>query len=261
MATMLNEESGDDRSPAVKSALRAVQLLEALAVRAGVPARLRELADDLDAPRSSVHALLRTMTSAGWVRTDATGTLYTLGIRALLVGAAFLEADSYVRLVRPVLADLRDELNETVHLARMDGDHIVYLITQESGREPRRISRVGRWLPASVTSLGKAIYAARGQQPSEPLAALTEKSITDPAAMAADLQATRERGYAIDEQEGTRGLRCVGVALRYNNPVMDAISCSVPIERMTAERLEQIASALTRAARQLEDSAPVQGTL
>jgi len=53
----------------------------------------------------------------------------------------------------------------------------------------------------------------------------------------------------------------VGVALRYNNPVMDAISCSVPIERMTAERLEQIASALTRTARKLEDSAPVQGTL
>ena len=64
-----------------------------------------------------------------------------------------------------------------------------------------------------------------------------------------------------DVEEGTRGLRCVGVALRYNNPVMDAISCSVPIERMTAERLEQIASALTRTARQLEDSAPVQGTL
>ena len=64
-----------------------------------------------------------------------------------------------------------------------------------------------------------------------------------------------------DVEEGTRGLRCVGVALRYNNPVMDAISCSVPIERMTAERLEQIASALTRTARKLEDSAPVQGTL
>ena len=261
MATMLNEEGGEDRSPSVKSALRTVQLLEALAARSGVPARLREIADDLGAPRSSVHALLRTLTASGWVRTDATGTLYSLGIRALLVGAVFLEADSYVRLARPVLADLRDELNETVHLARMDGDHVVYLITHESGREPRRISRVGRWLPAYVTSLGKAIYAARGEVPSGPLEPLTKTTITDHTALAADLQLTRERGYAIDDEEGTEGLRCVGVALRYNNPVMDAISCSVPISRMTPERLEQIAAALTRAARQLEESAPLQGTL
>jgi DNA-binding IclR family transcriptional regulator len=256
----LQGEPGEERSPSVKSALRAVQLLEVLADRGGLPARLRELADDLGAPRSSVHALLRTLTASGWVRTDATGTLYTLGIRALLVGASFLEADPYVRAARPVLADLRDELGETVHLARLDNDRVVYLITQESGRERRRISRVGRWLPAHATSLGKAILADRGTTPAGPLERLTEKTITDPAVLAAELQQIRGRGYATDDEEGTPGLKCVGVPLRYTSPVTDAISCSVPLDRMTPERQEEVIGALTRAAHQLEESAPLQGT-
>lgn len=85
MSTQHIEDVGEDRSPPVKSALRTVRLLEVLAERNGVPARLRELSDDLDAPRSSVHALLRTLTASGWVRTDSAGSLYTLGLRALLV--------------------------------------------------------------------------------------------------------------------------------------------------------------------------------
>lgn len=250
----------DDGVPGVKSAVRTVHLLEALAGRNGRPARLRELADDLAAPRSSVHALLRTLTASGWVRADESGTQYVLGLRALLVGASFLEADPYVRVARPVLADLRDELHETVHLARLDEDRIVYLITQESGREPRRMSRVGHWLPAYSTSLGKAVLAARGDVPRGPLTALTDKTITDPAALEADLALTQRRGYALDDEEGTPGLRCVGVPLRYTSPVTDAISCSVPVARMTPERQELVVATLVRAAGELEESAPLQGT-
>lgn len=254
------EAPGDQRSPSVKSALRTVELLETLAERNGQPARLRELADDLDAPRSSVHALLRTLTASGWVRTDATGTLYTLGLRALLVGAAFLEADPYVRAARPVLADLRDDLGETIHLARLDGDRMVYLITQESGRSARRISRVGRWLPAHATSLGKAVLAMRGDAPSGPLEALTDTTLTDPDALAADLAVTRERGYSIDDEENTRGTHCVGMALAYTSPVTDAISCSMPLDRYTPQREAEIIAALQRARITIEESAPLHGS-
>ncbi|WP_199732110.1 IclR family transcriptional regulator [Cellulomonas triticagri] len=252
-------EVGDARSSAVKSAARTLQLLEALAERGGVPARLAELADELGAPRSSVHALLRTLAASGWVRTDPTGTLYAIGLRSLLVGTSILDSDPYLRAARPVLAALRDRLGETVHLARLDGDRVVYLTTQESGREPRRIARVGRWLPAHSTSLGKALLAERGDLPTGPLAALTPRTLTTPEALAADLVRTRERGYAVDDEENTPGLRCIGVALRYAHPVLDAISCSVPVDRMTPERETEVASALLAARTQIEDTAPVQG--
>ncbi|MDR2347384.1 MAG: IclR family transcriptional regulator [Bifidobacteriaceae bacterium] len=251
---------GVGRGAPVKSADRTVQLLEALAARDGRPARLKELVSELRAPRSSVYALLRTLVQAGWVRTDPDGSLYTLGLRALLVGTSFLEADPYVRAARPVLADLRDKLGETVHLARLDQDRVVYLLTQESGREPRRISRVGRWLPAHAASLGKALLAERGELPDGPLERLTPATITDPASLAADLAATRERGYAVDVEENTPGLRCVGLALRYTSPATDAISCSAPTARMTPEKEADVVAGLTAARDLLEESAPLPGT-
>src|SRR6476646_4743073 len=68
----------------VKSAARTVELLELLAARGNQPTRLRELSEALGAPRSSIYALLRTLVDRRWVRTDATGTLYSIGIHASL---------------------------------------------------------------------------------------------------------------------------------------------------------------------------------
>ena len=91
----------------VKSAVRTVELLEYLAARHDDPARLREISDALGMPRSSAHALLRTLVSQGWVRSDTTGTLYGIGIRALLVGTSYLDGDPYLPMITPFLEDLR----------------------------------------------------------------------------------------------------------------------------------------------------------
>ncbi|WP_454344909.1 helix-turn-helix domain-containing protein [Streptomyces canus] len=72
-------------APEVKSAVRTVTVLEPLAGRGGRPARLRELSGALGVPRSSMYALLQTLVEYGWVRTAATGYLYSVGIRALLI--------------------------------------------------------------------------------------------------------------------------------------------------------------------------------
>jgi DNA-binding IclR family transcriptional regulator len=55
------------------------------------------------------------------VRSDATGTRYGIGIRALLVGTSYLDSDPYLPLITPFLDDLRAELDETFHLGRLDG--------------------------------------------------------------------------------------------------------------------------------------------
>src|SRR5215213_3505964 len=87
----------------VKSAARTVDLLELLAARGDRPARLQELADELAVPRSSMYALLQTLITRGWVRTDITGSLYGIGIHALLAGTGYLDSDPRVRVVRPYL--------------------------------------------------------------------------------------------------------------------------------------------------------------
>ena len=233
----------------VKSAVRTVELLEYLAARHDDPARLREISQALDMPRSSAHALLRTLVAQGWVRCDPSGTLYGIGIRALLVGTSYLDSDPYLPLITPFLDDLRNDLDETFHLGRLDGTDIVYLATRESKQYTRTASRVGRRLPAYATALGKALLAERfGAERDEhvptALRALTGKTITDRAVLDAELDEVRVRGYACDDEENTVGLRCFAVALRYCSPAQDAISASIPVDRLNPQREREIADAL-----------------
>lgn len=233
----------------VKSAARAVEILEFLAARQNRPVRLRELSEALNVPRSSLHALLRTLAKRGWVRADSTGTLYGIGIRALLAGTTYLDTDPYLPLVSPFLDELREQLDETFHLGRLDGTDVVYLSTRESSQYLRPYSRVGRRLPAYSTSLGKAILAGLPSDELDehlptPLESLTSKTITDHKDLLQDLEETRRQGHAVDNEENTLGLRCFAVALQYADPATDAISASVPKARLTPEREAEIISAL-----------------
>lgn len=156
------------------------------------PARLREIASAIGAPRSSTYARLRTLVNHGWVRTDLSGNFYSLNIRSLLVGTSYLDADPYVRVVRPVLTQLSEALDETVHMARLDGTEVVYLATQESHQYLRANSRVGRRLPAHATSLGKAVLAERDEgDVTHDLTALALRTITDRDVLLDDLAQVR----------------------------------------------------------------------
>lgn len=200
-------------------------------------------------PRSSAHALLRTLMAQGWVRADDSGTLYGIGIRALLVGTSYLDSDPYLPMITQFLEELRHDLDETFHVGRLDGPDIVYLATRESRQYQRTSSRVGRRLPAYATALGKALLAdrvghERDRHLPEVFHQLTPNTITGTAGLDAALETALVRGYATDDGENTPGLRCFAVALQYIRPAQDAISASVPISRLTPQREREIVEAL-----------------
>jgi len=243
-------------APGVKSADRTIELLELLS-RTSEPLTLSEIQRELSYPKSSLFVLLRTLVARGWVETDRRGTGYSIGVRALLVGTSYLDRDPVIRAATRVLEELRAEVNETVHLARLDGADVVYLASRESAHQLRLTSRVGRRLPAHATSLGKALLAQHPDEevdailPAE-LAAITPQTLTERGALLADLAATRERGYAFERGENVAGLGCFAVALDYKYPASEAISCSVPSVRLDdAEHAAQVRDAVVRHARAL----------
>jgi DNA-binding IclR family transcriptional regulator len=221
---------------AVKSADRTVELLELLA-NYSEPLTLSEIHRELSYPKSSLFVLLRTLVARGWVETDRRGTGYSIGVRALLVGTSYLDRDPVIRAATRVLEQLRTEVNETVHLARLDGSDVVYLASRESAHHLRLTSRVGRRVPAYATALGKALLAARADAEVDALLpgrleALTPQTVTDRDALFAELAQIRERGYAAERGQNTPGLGCFAVALDHRLPPFDAISCSVPFARL-----------------------------
>ena len=244
--------------PEVKSAARTIEVLELMAARGARPLSIRELAEALGMPRSSAYALLQTLVRKGWVRCDASGSFYALGVRALLVGTSYIDRDPRATLARPFLDRLSETLDETTHFARLDGWDVVYLLTMESSRHRRPFARVGRRLPAHATALGKAVLAGHtvddidGSIPAT-LEVLTPQTIDTRKALLAELSATRERGYAVDREENTPGVCCVAMAFRYDDPPIDAFSCSIPARRFTPDLELKVVDAMNDVRHEIED--------
>jgi DNA-binding IclR family transcriptional regulator len=236
------------RGAMVKSAVRTLEILECLGTS---PERrsVATLSRELSIPKSSLHGILRTMTASGWLETDATGTLYGLGLRALLTGAAYVETDDIVSLTQRTLDSLSDLIGETVHLGRLDGPNVIYLAKRESVHALRLYSAVGRRLPAHATALGKSLLAQLpagevDRRLTWPLKSLTPQTIVEPAALHQELELIRQQGYALDHGENAEGIRCMAVALRPTASSYNAISCSVPEGRMSDARQTDITAAL-----------------
>jgi DNA-binding IclR family transcriptional regulator len=228
----------------VKSADRTLDVLEALA---GTPARrsLGDLTRALGIPKSSLHGLLRTMVRRGWVEADETGTRFRLGLRAVQVGASYVDGDDAVARYARVLDELAGQFGETVHLGRLFGGDVTYLAKRESVHPLRLYSAIGRRLPAHATALGKALLARHGDAAVDdlltwPLAALTPNTITDRAVLFAELASIRTRNWAADREENTVGISCFAVALGLS----DAISVSIPTARLDAGMEARVISAL-----------------
>ncbi|WP_326820815.1 IclR family transcriptional regulator [Streptosporangium sp. NBC_01639] len=244
-----------DARPPVKSADRTVALLEALA-RADRRLTLAELQRELGYPKSSLSMLLRTLAGRGWVECDPAGSAYGIGVRALLVGTSYLDRDPVVRAAALVLEQVRGEINETVHLARLDGADMVYLVSRESQHHLRFSSRVGRRQPAHATALGRAVLSERpdaAELMPPVLLPITPHTVTDRDLLLSELKQARERGYASEREQNVPGLGCFAVALPYRLPVTDAISASIPLVRLDEAHQEHIVATLVRAARQITD--------
>lgn len=239
----------------VKSARRAIDLLETFAAN---PAwtTLADLHSRTGFPRSSLHGLLRTLRDTGWIETDAAGTRFRLGVRALVCGTAYLDRDPVLPYATDALERIREQTGYTAHFARLFGDQIVYLETRESRRSQHLVSRVGRTLPAYATSLGKALLAELtedelGELLPATLPALTEHTVTSRDALRAELAAVRERGHATEHEEGTIGVACSAAVIPYRIPATDALSCSMPAEHATARETRRVGELLAAVAEEL----------
>lgn len=240
----------------VKSAARTVAVLDFFASNPGFHS-LAAVQERLGYPKSSLYVLLRTLVDLSWVETDPAGTSYRIGLRALLVGTSYIDSDDVVAAARGALDGLAEMTTETCHLARLDGSDVVYLTTRESQHYLRPFSRVGRRLPAHATALGKALLAARDDDEIQSilpaaLQPLTSRTIVDHSRLARDLARTRKRGYSVDREENTVGLRCFAVALEYQRPARDAISCSIPVARLSGDRESEIVEALMTAREEID---------
>jgi IclR family acetate operon transcriptional repressor len=224
----------------VQSLDRALHILDVLAEAEGLS--LTELADAAGQSPATVYRVLSTYQRHGFVEVDAARQLWFIGAEAFRIGSAFLRRTSLVERGRPVLRELMTETGETANLAIADGGQVVFVSQVETHEPIRAFFRPGTRSAIHASGIGKAMMAHYAPQRAAALTggrlpAFTERTLTDPVALAAELAAVRARGWAMDDEEHTEGMRCIAAAIfnEHGEPVA-GLSISGPAARVTRER-------------------------
>ena len=202
----------------VRVVVKTFEILEALN-RFGDPgASLSDLSQAVRLPKPTVYRLLRTLETLSYI--DVEGHIYRLADRLKQLGQPSPGA-VVVRLARPAMARLLASFEHTVNLAVVEGDQLVYKSMLEGLRSVRMQSIPGSYISMTRSALGKCILA---YQPREQGARIARgeryaRGRIDPrlSNLLGELAQVRNLGYAIDDQEVEKGLRCVGCAILDKN--------------------------------------------
>jgi DNA-binding IclR family transcriptional regulator len=228
---------------------------------------LSQVARSLRIPKSTTHSIIETLVREGLVARDGLTGTFSLGIRLLELGQAAQENFELRRVASPRLLALNREVDETVHLTVLDGDVVLYVDCFESSKRLRTYSVIGVRAPLHCTAVGKAILAFLDDDEQIrlvnrlPLERFTERTITDRAALLAQLRTVRSRGWSVDDVEHEEGVRCVGVPVFDNRArVAASISISGPTQRIRLNLLPSLARTARVAALDVSRALGYRGT-
>lgn len=230
----------------VQSLDRAFDIIEALGNSKG-RLSITNLCSITGLHKSTIHRLLATLKERGYISQDDTGS-YRLTFKICLLSRQVIDGVSLVSVAKQYLKSLCDIAQETVHLAIREGNRTVYLHREECSTSPVRIiSNVGLYRALHTTAVGKSIMAAMSDDDiaeywrDADKTKVTPNTIDSLPDLLKDIAETRMRGFAIDNEENTLGVRCIAVALAdYMGNHNAGVSVSGYKDRMNEERMREL---------------------
>lgn len=215
--------------------------------------RLSDAAHELGVSKSTAHRLLAMLQSYGFIRQEPQVRTYVLGSVLLDAGLSAVQNMDVRSLARPILADLAIRLDESVHLAVLEGNNVRYVFGVEGPQQLRIADRTGQVFPAHASAMGRAILADLPPDSlAQTLARLAAQGV-DVVALKAQLAQIRERGHALNARPDD----VTSLAMTVQDPrgaTIAAINVAGPSIRMAQQGQKQIARQLHAAAAQIEEA-------
>lgn len=243
----------------IKSIDKTLDLLEFLSVNEQETG-ITEISKKLNMGLSTVHRILTTLKSRGYVIQNHQTTKYRLGIKLFELGCAVQSTKRLVEITKPYLKQLSQGTNETANLAILEGKEVIYLDTIESPEILRTEIMAGTRTPAHCTALGKVLLAfiSDGEFESlykndESLSFLTPKSISSLEELKKNLKKVKEQGYAVDREEYKIGINCIGVPIFGRNGAIAAISITGPASRFTIDKMKKTKDRLINISKEISN--------
>jgi IclR family KDG regulon transcriptional repressor len=194
--------------------------------------------------RSTAHRILMALEYNDLIKQNPDTGKYHLGIKLFKLGHQAVSQLNLREICRPFLMRIMNETQETVHLAVLDDDQVLYLDKVEGPHALRMPSRVGRRIPTYCTSLGKAMLSCLDDHEvknifrNRVLRSYTVNTVKTLDRLLTDLRVIRRRGYSVDNEEIEIGLRCVGAPIKdHTGAMVGAISTAAPSARLAAQKI------------------------
>lgn len=237
---------------AVERALAVLRSFEASDDALGVT----DLAKNTGLTVSTTHRLARALTDGGLLLQDPRSERYQLGPALVALGRKAEERLGYSHAL-PALQELSEVTGESINLGIRAGSE-VHVVLDVASSQPLRFDQApGTRVPLHLSAMGKCLMANSVDIDAEiatlgELAKATDRTITDPEELRAELEQVRERGWALNDEERNPGVRAIAApVLRPGGGVLGAIAIQGPTVRITDERLPELADQIGRTARRI----------
>jgi IclR family transcriptional regulator, KDG regulon repressor len=245
----------------VKAVKRALDVLACFSMETP-ELSLIEICGQTGLPKATAHRLLVTLLQQEFVEQDAVTCSYRLGPRFMVMGAIARSQMNYIKKAEQVFNELVADIDETVAVASLDGDHHVCTLVVEPERSVRVTTTVGVRRPCYFGAAGLTLLAFQPNSvldqilPSDRLEAFTVWSMTDPAEYRRRLSAIREHGFAIEKGEAFPDVTAMAAPIfDHQGTVVAAAAIVAPTHRVPDDRigilLKKLMEATNRISREL----------
>ncbi|THE64115.1 IclR family transcriptional regulator [Salinadaptatus halalkaliphilus] len=245
----------DTQDRTVKSADNLFGVLHAVHELDG--AGTTDVASRLDIAKSTAHDHLTTLVEHEFLIKD--GSTYRVGLKCLYYGIQAKNRIELAQVAKPSLEQLADETGEIVWLLVEEYGKGVFIEKAKGERAVQPYGEVGKRVPLYDIASGKAILAHLPEKrvreicDQQQLSKHTENTLADIDDLLADLEATRERGYSLNDGETFEGFRAVGAPLVHDGELLGSIAVSGPENRFRGDRFRQeLPEVVTGAANAIE---------
>lgn len=227
-----------------KSILRALLVLEQF--NSSTEIGIKELSISTGLPASTIQRIVNTLELKNYLVQNPKNNKYRLGIALYNISRNYAENLDWIEDARMHMEKLVEKHHETVNLAVLQGQKVVYLTKVDSPHILRPNFTIGTHYPAFCTALGKCILAYQPQEILDrllksPIEACTENTITDPVKLRVELNKIRVEGYAIEDEQFQIGLFCIAAPIKgFKGRVIAAISMTIPKYRLDQNKVPDI---------------------
>jgi len=216
---------------------------------------VRELCKLCELPKTTVHRMLLTLQDLGYVSQSPKKRLYKATTKFFELGQSVMQNSGLIDIAHPHMAELSILAGESVNLGILNGIDAV-CIDKVEGQSPLKVDQpIGSRYPAYFSGYGKACLAFLPEEEraslldSIDIVPVTDKSLKTVDAIEKDLEQIRTKGYALDDEEGLIGIRCIAAPIfDHSKKVVAAISIAAPSQRFVKKKIPSMAKLVMKTA-------------